>query len=146
MTPKEMIGRFENDFNELPKESQQAYWKNMLLTCSKTGQLLSLSGMTAMMTSGWRPAWHNAQVGGAKKSKHLFGQAVDLFDPDKKLGEWAMQNLGLLREVGVYMEALEYVDPIDGKKKGTHANDDPNERWVHFQSIAPKSGNIVFQP
>jgi uncharacterized protein YcbK (DUF882 family) len=52
------------------------------------------------------------------KSKHLYGLAVDISDPDRKLKEWCLQNEAALREIGVWMEAFEST---------------PN--WVHFQCV-----------
>lgn len=52
------------------------------------------------------------------KSKHLFGQAVDIADADGKLKEWCLANEQTLKEVGVWMEAF-------------HAT----PTWVHFQIV-----------
>ena len=37
-------------------------------------------------TSGWRPRAYNAKIGGAKNSKHITGQAVDVPDPEERAG------------------------------------------------------------
>lgn len=60
------------------------------------------------------------------ESKHLYGQAVDISDPDGALWAWVKINLPLMKEIGLWMEAP------DGVKR------------VHFQIVPPKSGNRVF--
>lgn len=63
------------------------------------------------------------------KSKHLYCQAVDIYDPNKKLQKWIKENIKLIEEIGLWMEDF---------------NDTPN--WVHFQIIPPASGNRFFKP
>lgn len=53
------------------------------------------------------------------KSKHLFGQAVDIFDPKKELQTWCRANEALLLSIGVWMEDFSAT---------------PN--WCHFQTVA----------
>lgn len=63
----------------------------------------------SQVTSGWRPLSVNLRSGGAKRSLHLVGKAVDLSDPgcpgeiEKKI----MQNSHLLLDFGLWMEAAE---------------------------------------
>jgi len=83
-----------------------------------------------IVSSGWRPAAVNASTpGAAKNSKHMTGQAVDLFSPDNKLATFAFNNQDLLKEHGLWME---------------HPSATPT--WLHLQTVPPKSGNRVFYP
>ena len=63
------------------------------------------------------------------KSKHLYGQACDISDPQKKLQEWCKQNEKTLEDVGLWMEDFSAT---------------PN--WCHFQIVPPKSGTRWFMP
>lgn len=60
-------------------------------------------------------------------SRHLEGSAVDIADPDGSLMEWTKNNVSLLEQVGLWIEA---------DTKG----------WVHYQSKPPSSGNRFFKP
>lgn len=62
------------------------------------------------------------------KSKHLFGQAVDIFDPDLALTKWLKEN-----------NSQRLVDTQLWCEEG-------NANWVHFQILPPKSGNRWFLP
>lgn len=91
------------------------------------------------VNSGWRPAWYNAQVGGAApKSKHITGNAIDLADPEGELDDLLQADylrcvgegrVPLLVKYDLYME-----HPLATKG------------WCHLQNIAPRSGNRVFIP
>jgi uncharacterized protein YcbK (DUF882 family) len=67
------------------------------------------------------------------KSKHLFGNAIDISDPNQELQKWCLANENQLREIGVWME--------DFSKT-------PN--WVHFQIVPflsfKEGGNLWFMP
>ena len=104
---------------------------------ARASELLSRAGITkAYVTSGWRPKSINAAQGGSVNSQHIFCNAIDLFDPDKKIGQWCVQNVEALAEIGLWMESL----------LTTHASEDPQGRWVHLQDVPPKSGNRIFIP
>ena len=49
-----------------------------------------------------------------KKSKHLFGQAVDIYDPGLKITAWLKANPQVLEEANLYCE-------------------EGNSNWVHYQ-------------
>lgn len=63
-----------------------------------------------------------------KKSKHLFGEAVDIFDPGLTLTKWLKEN-----------NSQRLVDAQLWCEEG-------NSNWVHFQIRAPGSGNRWFLP
>jgi hypothetical protein len=62
------------------------------------------------------------------KSRHLFGQACDVSDPDGKLMDWCIANEKVLEKVGLWCEVR------DDKKR------------VHFQIVPPQSGKRFFNP
>ena len=62
-------------------------------------------------------------------SKHLSGQAVDLFDPDSKLKEWVTNNEDFYQDHEIYFESFSTT---------------PN--WLHFQIVPPRSGKRFFLP
>ena len=86
------------------------------------------------VASGWRPKEINAATPGASPtSTHIYCAAVDLVDWDKKLGNWLVENVEVLVEIGLFMESL----------LSTHVGGRP---WVHVSFISPKSGNRIFIP
>ncbi len=62
-------------------------------------------------------------------SKHLFGQAADIFDPKQELQTWCLLNVDKLEEFGLWCESFEVT-----------------LNWVHMQIIPPKSGKRFFKP
>lgn len=62
-----------------------------------------------------------------KKSLHLFGAAVDIWDPHGELMDWCVKNEKRLEQIQLWVEA------------GTRG-------WVHFQIYAPNSGKRFFKP
>ena len=63
------------------------------------------------------------------KSKHLFGQAVDVSDPKGEVKAWVKANLDLIEKIGLWMEAFDHTPT-----------------WVHFQIVPPASGRRFFIP
>jgi uncharacterized protein YcbK (DUF882 family) len=62
-------------------------------------------------------------------SRHLSGEAIDIFDPKKELQKWCKENEKFLEEIGLWMEDFSAT---------------PN--WCHFQTKPPKSGKRWFLP
>jgi hypothetical protein len=95
--------------------------------------VLSLSPTTSShVSSGWRPPGINAATpNAAPNSKHMTGQACDIYDPDGDLDDWLMGATGqdTLIEIGLWMEH-------PAATKG----------WSHLQTIPPNSGKRVFYP
>ena len=111
--------------------------KNALKTISKVSQFADLAKFEIKdITSGWRYPNLNKKIGGSSQSKHLFAQAIDVSDSDKKFGLWMISNVSLLREHGCAIESL----------VKTHCSDEPMKRWLHLQTQIPNSGNIIFNP
>lgn len=89
-----------------------------------TGSIISGTSL-----GGFRP--QNCEVG-AKRSAHKTGEAVDIYDPSKKFGEWCLKNQEFgqaLQLSGLYAE---HPAAISG--------------WVHLTTRAPRSGKRVFYP
>jgi hypothetical protein len=129
---KDYFGRWINH----PEVTEQVK-KNARVLIAKVSELLSRAGIQdILVTSGFRPHAYNAQINGAKNSHHCFGNAVDLWDPDKKIGEFCQVNIEQLAEIGLWIESL----------SRTHASDRPQARWCHLQRVAPRSGARIFLP
>ena len=62
-------------------------------------------------------------------SMHLFGAAVDLYDPRGDLDNWCFENVKVLEDIGIWLEHKVYT---------------PN--WTHVQIFPPASGNRFFIP
>lgn len=85
-----------------------------------------------LVSSGWRPAAVNAATpNAAKRSNHMLGKAVDIFDPNGKIDAWLMTPAGqdALKALGLWLE-----------------HPDSTPRWSHWQIVPPGSGNRVFRP
>lgn len=82
------------------------------------------------VNSGWRPEAYNAKVpGAAVKSKHITGQAIDLYDPESVIDDFLKDHVELLVKHRLWME-----HPMATKG------------WCHLQSVPPRSGNLIFIP
>lgn len=82
-----------------------------------------------IITSGYRSPTANAAAGGAKKSKHMLCQAVDISDNNEKLDKWLTHFPEKLSEYDLYREHPDYT-----------------KHWVHFSIISPKSKKRTFIP
>lgn len=78
--------------------------------------------------SGYRTPEHNKQIGGAPKSAHVQGKAIDIRDPKGELKEWILEHDYLLEKLGLRME-----DP-----KSTPS-------WCHLDTMPVKNFR-VFRP
>lgn len=81
------------------------------------------------VTSGYRSPAYNKKIGGKVKSLHMAGQAVDIYDPRKRLAKWCVANQARLEEQGLWAE-----DPR------------ATRNWMHLQSVPPSSGNRFYIP
>lgn len=98
------------------KECPPTLVNNLQQLLSALNQFRSVYGKPMIVTSGYRTPEHNASVGGAPNSAHIFCMAADFSDPDRKLAEFCLANLDLLEKCGLYMEDPSFT---------------PN--WVHLQ-------------
>lgn len=84
----------------------------------------------SIISSGWRPPQVNGQVkGAAVKSKHMTGQACDLYDPDGLIDEYLLEHPEPMVALGLYLE-----------------HPSATKNWSHLQTVPPKSGRRVFYP
>ena len=84
----------------------------------------------SLLSSGWRPRTVNAAIhGAAVNSKHMTGQACDLYDPDGDIDEWCMENQDKLDDCGLWLE-----------------HPSATKGWCHVQVVPPRSGRRVFFP
>lgn len=117
--------------------------RNALMTVELANRLLTQAttyGVTmdrhpinkSLVSSGWRPPAINAATSNAApNSKHMTGQALDIYDPDGDLDDWLMTGEGqaALTAIGLWMEH-------PGATKG----------WCHIQTVPPRSGRRTFYP
>jgi hypothetical protein len=86
----------------------------------------------SQLASGWRPPSVNACTPGASlTSRHMTGEAADLYDPFGLVDAWLMSPRGqtVLVKLGLWME-----------------HPDSTPKWAHVQTVPPHSGNRVFHP
>lgn len=133
------------DFRErYPLEMSPSIEDNAVRTVELVGKLLARAlkaGVSldihpetgSYLSSGWRPPSYNATVkNAATKSKHMTGEAADIFDPnDGDLDNWLMSTAGqrALIELGLW-----------------HEHPSATKGWAHVQTKPPKSGRRTFFP
>jgi hypothetical protein len=86
----------------------------------------------SLVSSGWRPPQINRQVkGAAPKSKHMTGEAVDLYDPEGDIDNFLMSGMGqrVLASLGLWIE-----------------HPSATKSWSHIQIVPPRSQQRVFYP
>ena len=104
--------------------------ENAIDTVEKVNKLLDAFGSQRKVTSGYRPASVNAAIpNAAKKSNHMLCKACDLEDHDGALDKYCMENLDILKEIGLWLE-----------------HPSATKGWCHLQTVSPRSGNRVFYP
>lgn len=130
--------------DQIPLEHQE----NLRKLCEELLPLREACNFPWIVTNGYRTLEHHEEIYHVKNelrmkaglmpvhipmgSAHLFGNAVDIADPNKKLQHWLLDHLDMLEDQGIYCEsfdACQFPSP-----------------WVHFQRIAPKSGRRFFEP
>lgn len=103
--------------------------ENMRELLCRMNTLRRYYGQPMIVSSGYRPAAINAAKGGAKQSRHITCQAIDILDKGGSFAEWCIKNIDKLELCGLWLE---------------HPAHTPG--WVHLQSTPPKSGNRIFNP
>jgi hypothetical protein len=102
---------------------------------TKVNSLLKELGTNHVnMTSGYRSPEHNAAVGGKKLSNHMTCKAIDLLDNDRSIAKKIECRTELLSSRGMAMEDPAFCVTKNGQK------------WIHLQSVLPKSGRLIFIP
>jgi len=130
---KEIIG--DLDIKTLPQEHQD----NLKALLEKMNRVRFLYGKPMTVTSGYRSMAHHLEIYAKKgitdkskiplKSKHLFGEAADIYDPKKELQRWCVEHESELVAIGLWCEDFS-----------------ATKNWVHFQIVPPKSGKRFFMP
>lgn len=128
---------------EFPMAMSPALEKNAALMVELANKLLIIAKAAriflptnprtgTVVSSGWRPASVNANTPNASpNSKHMTGQAIDLYDPDGDLDEWLLTKDGqnTMTDLGLW-----------------HEHPSATKGWAHVQSIPPRSGRRTFYP
>lgn len=79
--------------------------ENAKVLIEKVNSLLSDLGIIAVVvSSGWRPNAINSAVGGAKRSLHLQGRAIDLKDSTGELDRVIEERPDLLKKYNLWLE------------------------------------------
>lgn len=100
---------------------------NLLVILNK---IQTAYGKKFTVNSGWRPAAVNAGIpGAAVASNHMKGLAADIADADGEVMRWTIENLDLMKSLGVHMEDWRWTPT-----------------WTHYQIVPPKSGNRIYIP
>lgn len=86
-----------------------------------------LGGWPIKITSGWRPAAYNELIGGAFRSAHLTGEAVDFQVKGYDAHEIRDALVPLLERLQIRME-------------------NHNGNWIHIDSRAPSTNGRYFKP
>lgn len=130
---KELLKTVE--LKDLPKDHQG----NIMDLLERVNKVRSKYGKAMIVTSGYRSMADHLRIYKAKgivdqskipmKSKHLYGQAVDISDPKQELQKWCKDNVKELESIGLWMEDFS-----------------ATKNWVHFQIVPPKSGKRFFLP
>lgn len=113
-----------------PAEYTQEVSDNLDKLLIPLNKIRDAYGQPMVVTSGWRPSAINGVTpGAASHSSHMIGKACDIQDLDGSLLAWVMDNLSMMKQLGIYIE-------------------DPRwcPTWIHFQLGAPKSGHRIFIP
>lgn len=104
--------------------------KNAAELLEKVNAFLEHFDGEVRITSGYRSPEYNKSIpGAAKNSKHMSGEAIDIFDPDKRLAKFTFIKEALLAEYDLYCEDMRCT-----------------RNWVHFQSRPPRSKSRFFIP
>lgn len=121
-----------NSIADVPIKHQQ----NLDELKKKLNVIRAAWGQPMIVTSGYRSDQQHrriySKIGNLNPpmgSNHLTGNACDIYDPDKKLQEWILDNVQLLEELGLYCEDFS-----------------ATPRWLHFQQVPPRSGKRFFKP
>lgn len=114
---------FKSDERNVPEQ----YKQNAMELLRKVNIVRNAYGQPMIVTSGYRNPMYNAEIGGANNSAHTRGMAVDFRDRNGALSNWLLNNLQLLKDIGLFMENPMYT-----------------RGWVHLDMVERK--NVVFLP
>jgi hypothetical protein len=122
-----------------PAELESSIQDNLNILLDRINVIRTAWGKPMTVNSGLRTMQHHLEIYAKKgitdpakipmKSKHLYGQAVDISDPARSLQAWCKNNVPLLESTGLWMEDFSVTNT-----------------WCHFQIVPPASGNRFFMP
>ena len=134
-----MIARQEIVSDEIYDTLEQEIQENIGELLKRINMIRSAYGQPMIVTSGYRTLEQHLAIYAKKgitdkskipmKSKHLYGQAVDISDPGLFVQNWVKENEDYIKKVGLWMEDF---------------GSTPN--WVHFQIVPPASKKLYFIP
>lgn len=105
------------------------YKSNLLKTFTIMDKIRVFLGQPIIVNVAYRPPVYNQLIGGAKKSAHMFGLAVDFHVPGMSCDEVRKKLLPKLAEFRIRMEDL------------------PGSNWVHIDArFVPPGGLRFFKP
>lgn len=126
------------DFNKKKHKTNSIIDSNLLVLAQRVSKIedawFALTSERFTITSGLRSEGQQAELikagkTNATKSKHLFGAAADIYDPEGKIKAWLRENPKLLIDAQLWCEAAE-----------------STPGWLHCQIIPPASGRCWFIP
>lgn len=126
------------ELNKKKYPTDQVVASNLLTLRQRLNQIEALweaaGNAPFMVTSGLRSDTEQTNMikagkSKATKSKHLFGCAADVYDPEDKIKEWLKANPDILRDAQLWCEHWDFTPG-----------------WLHVQIVPPGSGNRWFFP
>lgn len=112
---------------------------NLGILLERVNKVRAAYGKPMIVTSGLRTMEDHLRIYREKgitdqskipmRSRHLFGQAVDISDPKQELQQWILKNEKLMEEIGLWFEDFS-----------------ATKNWVHMQIVPPASGRRFFKP
>jgi hypothetical protein len=111
--------------------------KNGNILLDKVNALLEeMDVESIIVNSGFRTAASNAATPNAsKKSNHLTLCAIDLHDPEQKLGKKIKLDYEITKDQSVLVKYGLYMEDLSA-----------TPTWCHLQFVVTKSGKHIFMP
>lgn len=127
----------------IPEEFEQQLGSLLL----KANMFCQFLGFEPMISSGFRSMEEHLTIYRRKgieyqskipmASRHLSCQALDWYDPDRKVQKFVLDNQKLTEEIGLWFESFDYTPKAGSKSRP----------WVHMQSVqygSWKPGKSIF--
>jgi hypothetical protein len=90
---------------QYPDDYTNEILANAKITLEKVNSLLEELGMlSCQVSSGWRPPSVNKAIGGAKRSLHTQGKAIDIRDGDGSIAKTIEDRPDLLKKYDLWLE------------------------------------------
>lgn len=96
------------------EQQSQDIQSNLTILLERMNKVRTAYGKSMTCTSGLRTMEDHLRIYAEKgitdhskipmKSKHLFGQALDVYDITGDLHQWCKDNESLLKEIGIWLE------------------------------------------